>query len=149
MGTVLYMSPEQVMGQHVDRRSDIYALGITLFQMLTARSPYDEINSTEYEIYNQIVNERLPRANTFYPSVSDRIQAIIDKATAKNPQSRYQDCQEFKTALLGGSILTNSSPNTHFQNTGISHSRAEEPKKPKYSNFSFYYHNLSAFCIFI
>jgi serine/threonine protein kinase len=99
MGTVLYMSPEQVKGEKVDKRSDIYSLGVTLFQMLTGRGPYDDPNATEFVVYNKIVNEPLPEAKNFYPNISDRIQRVIHKATAKNPDDRFQDCQEFKNAL--------------------------------------------------
>lgn len=101
MGTVLYMSPEQVKGQELDQRSDIYSLGVTLFQMLTGKCPYNEANMTEYEVYEQIVNYTLPRVKTFYPSVSGRMQAIIDKATAKDPAERFSSCLEFKRALEG------------------------------------------------
>jgi serine/threonine protein kinase len=109
MGTVLYMSPEQVKGEPADIRSDVYSLGITLFQALTGRGPYDEHNLSEYVIYNKIVNESLPLARTFYPGVSDRMQAIIDKATAKNPEDRFRDCDDFKEALLGHILLPDAS----------------------------------------
>ncbi|TAE17742.1 MAG: serine/threonine protein kinase [Bacteroidetes bacterium] len=113
MGTVLYMSPEQVKGLEADRRSDIYALGVTLFQMLTGRCPYNEETATEYEVYHQIVNSPLPRAKTFYPTVSDRMQKIIDKATAKNPDDRFQTCAEFKRAMMGQAFnnLAQTMPN--------------------------------------
>ncbi|HAS42819.1 MAG TPA: hypothetical protein DCS93_20225 [Microscillaceae bacterium] len=101
MGTVLYMSPEQVKGQSVDRRSDIYSMGVTLFQILTGRPPYDEKTATEYEVYTQIVNSPLPRLRQFNPNVSERIQAVVDKATAKEPSARFQNALEFKQALLG------------------------------------------------
>jgi serine/threonine protein kinase len=113
MGTVLYMSPEQVKGQEVDRRSDIYSLGVTLFQMLTGRCPYNESSVTEYEVYHQIVNSPLPRAKLFYPKVTERMQVIIDKATAKNPAERFQSCAEFKRAMQGQAMnsLANTTPN--------------------------------------
>jgi serine/threonine protein kinase len=111
MGTILYMSPEQVKGQEVDRRSDIYSLGLTLFQMLTGKTVYDEHNATEYEIYNQIVNNPLPRAQSIYPKVSGRMQAIIDQATAKMPYERFQSCAEFKRTLLGENYLSKTMPN--------------------------------------
>ena len=112
MGTVLYMSPEQVKGQSVDRRSDIYSLGVTLFQILTGRPPYDEKTATEYEVYTQIVNSPLPRLRQFNPNASDRIQAVVDKATAKEPSARFQNALEFKQALLGSTQQT-STATTH------------------------------------
>jgi tRNA A-37 threonylcarbamoyl transferase component Bud32 len=101
MGTVLYMSPEQVKGQVVDQRSDIYALGVTLFQMATGRNPY-AADMTEFYVYDQIVNHPLPPARDFYPAVSAQIEAIIQKATAKNPDARFQTCEAFLDALVNG-----------------------------------------------
>jgi hypothetical protein len=94
------MSPEQVKGSELDKRTDIYSLGITLFQAITGKSPYDD-QSSEYEVYKRIVEEPLPDAKQFYVGVSPRIEQIIKKATAKNRDDRYQDCDEFKNALLG------------------------------------------------
>jgi serine/threonine protein kinase len=75
--------------------------------MLTGRGPYDDPNATEFVVYNKIVNEPLPEAKNFYPNISGHIQAVIHKATAKNPDDRFQDCQEFKNALqnIGFSAL--------------------------------------------
>ena len=83
MGTVLFMSPEQVKGGELDKRTDIYSIGITLFQAITGKSPYDD-NSSEYEVYKRIVEEPLPDAKQFYIGVSPRLEQIIKKATAKN-----------------------------------------------------------------
>ncbi len=105
IGTVLYMSPEQVQGHETDARSDIYALGVTLFQMLTGQCPYPN-DASEYDVYQRIVNEPLPRAASFYPAVSAEMQALIDKATAKKPQDRFQNCADFLAALLGKSTIT-------------------------------------------
>lgn len=105
LGTVLYMSPEQVKGQQVDSRSDIYALGVTLFEMLTGRCPYNEHTLSEYDVYQKIVNEPLPRLRDFYPAISERMQNIIDKATAKDPSQRFQSCDEFRQALNGASFM--------------------------------------------
>lgn len=99
IGTVLYMSPEQVRGRGIDHRSDIYSLGVTLFQMLTAAPPYDGEELSEFDINLMIVNDPLPRAKDYYPMVSDEIQEIIDKATQKDVNKRYQSCDEFKQAL--------------------------------------------------
>ena len=99
MGTPSYMSPEQVKGEHLDERSDIYALGVVLHQMLTGRAPYDTTTLNEHEINERVVNEPLPRLQTFYKYISDKMQKVVDKATAKNREDRYQSCAEFKKAL--------------------------------------------------
>lgn len=99
MGTPSYMSPEQVKGEHLDERSDIYSLGVLLHQMLTGNAPYDTTTLTEQEINQKVVEEPLPRMRTYYKYISDKVQAVVDKATAKNPDDRYQSCEEFKKAL--------------------------------------------------
>ena len=99
MGTPSYMSPEQVKGEALDQRSDIYSLGVLLHQMLTGNPPYDTTTLTEHEIYKHVVEENLPRMKTYYKYVSDKVQTIVDKATSKKVDSRYQSCQDFKKAL--------------------------------------------------
>jgi len=100
VGTTFYMSPQQVKGQVLDRRSDIYSLGVSLFQMVTGQPPYDE-ESSEYDLYQAIINEPFPDPREFYVGVSEDMQKIIQKATAKRPLDRYQSCDEFSKALLG------------------------------------------------
>jgi len=99
MGTPSYMSPEQVRGEELDERSDIYSLGVLLHQMLTGNAPYDTTTLTEQDINKKVIEEPLPRMRTYYKYVSDKVQVIVDKATAKNPNDRYQNCEEFKKAL--------------------------------------------------
>ena len=99
VGTPSYMSPEQVKGEKLDERSDIYSLGVMLHQMLTGKPPYDLTTMTELQINQKVVDEPLPRLRTYYRYVSDSVQKVVDKATAKNPADRYQSCAEFKKAL--------------------------------------------------
>lgn len=99
MGTPEYMSPEQIYGKPVDARSDIYSLGTLIHNMLTGKAPYDSTRLTEQEIKRRVVKEELPRMIEYYPYVSDKIQKVVDKATQKVPEARYQDCGEMKTAV--------------------------------------------------
>lgn len=99
MGTPSYMSPEQIKGENLDQRSDIYSLGVLLHQMLTGNPPYDTTTLTEHEIYKHVMEDELPRMKTYYKYVSDKVQAIVDKATSKKKEMRYQSCQDFKKAL--------------------------------------------------
>lgn len=99
MGTPAYMSPEQVRGEHLDERSDIYSLGVLLHHMLTGCCPYDTHSLSEAEINAKVTGEPLPRMRTFYKYVSDELQVVVDKATAKNPAERYPTCEEFKREL--------------------------------------------------
>ena len=99
MGTPSYMSPEQVKGEPLDQRSDIYSLGVLLHQMLTGNPPYDTTTLTEHDIYKHVVEDELPRMKAYYKYVSDKVQVVVDKATSKKPETRYQNCQDFKKAL--------------------------------------------------
>jgi serine/threonine protein kinase len=112
LGTVLYMSPEQVKGGDLDQRSDIYSLGVTLFHLATGQSPY-RADTTEFVVYDQIVNHPLPLAVDRYPGVDQKIQELIMKATEKEPANRFQDCNEFLSALKTGSIQRTRLDSSH------------------------------------
>ena len=99
MGTPTYMSPEQVYGKSVDARSDIYSLGVLIYHMLTARAPYDSTTLTAQEIKRKVVKEDMPRMSEIYPYISDAIQAVVDRATRKVPEARYQTCDDMKAAV--------------------------------------------------
>ena len=99
MGTPSYMSPEQVKGEKLDVRSDVYSLGVLLHQMMTGNAPYDTTTLTEHDINKKVVEEQLPRMRSFYKYVSEKVQKIVDKATAKDKNERYQSCGEFKKEL--------------------------------------------------
>lgn len=128
MGTVLYMSPELVQGKAVDLRSDIYSLGVTLFQMLSGHEPYDK-TLPEFEIYNNIVHNPLPRIKEFYPMVSSHVQDIIDKATRKLPEERFDSCDQFMAALHPTKITKNEAEIVNPINTNPKVQPVPEVKK--------------------
>jgi serine/threonine protein kinase len=99
LGTIMYMSPEQVRGIEIDFRSDIYSLGVTLFEMLTGKCPYDINKESDYIIQTKIINEPLPPAGTIYPAITRHMENVIAKATAKDPDKRFQSCDEFIKAI--------------------------------------------------
>jgi serine/threonine protein kinase len=103
LGTPFYMSPEQVKGLHYSRISDIYSLGVTLFEMVTGKCPYLDITNL-FELQQKIINERLPPTSKYYPDVSKRIQNAILVATEKLPERRFQSCADFKYFLTKSDV---------------------------------------------
>jgi serine/threonine protein kinase len=97
MGSPWYMSPEQIEGHDLDERSDIYSLGITLFEMLTARVPFDD--TSEYKIYEKHQKEPVPSLKDINKNLSVDLDAIIQKASAKNINDRFQRAEDFAEAV--------------------------------------------------
>ena len=97
VGTVFYMSPEQVKGQRVDIRSDIYALGVTLFEMLTSRVPFAA--DSDFQVLSDHVNAAPPLPTRFYPYIEKGYENIVLKALEKHPDDRFQSVEEFGAAL--------------------------------------------------
>lgn len=88
MGTVAYMSPEQVRGEDVDERSDIWAFGVVLFEMLTQRVPFKGEHPPA--IMYEITNKDVPVVRELRKDIPPILESIVVKALAKNPQERYQ-----------------------------------------------------------
>ncbi|BBM85394.1 WD40 repeat domain-containing serine/threonine-protein kinase [Candidatus Uabimicrobium amorphum] len=93
MGTPAYMSPEQVYGQKMDLRTDIYSLGATLYQAITHRPPFQGEN--HLNIMYQVVNKDAIPPRTLNPDIPVEIEAICLKCLEKKPQRRYQNVQTF------------------------------------------------------
>jgi serine/threonine-protein kinase len=97
IGTLEYMSPEQVRGQEPDTRSDIYSLGILLFEMVTGRLPFAGVN--QYELMQAQINTPLPLARQITPHLPEFIEQAIRRATAKRLEERFATVREFRAAL--------------------------------------------------
>jgi len=87
MGSVYYFSPEQARGGYVDEKSDIYSLGITMYEMITGKLPFE--GNTPVAIALKHLNDQLPDIRELNPKVSDEFCAIIKKAAAKRKDDRY------------------------------------------------------------
>ena len=94
VGTASYMSPEQVNAEKLDNLTDIYSLGVTLFQMAVGQGPYAKETNT-FKIQTSIVSDPLPNPKDIYPSISEKLVRIIEKSTQKKKKDRYQNCEEF------------------------------------------------------
>jgi eukaryotic-like serine/threonine-protein kinase len=107
MGTATYFSPEQAEGIGVDARSDIYSLGVVLFEMVTGRPPFT--GDTPVAVASKHVRDRPPAPREINPAIPPTFEAIILKAMSKDPAHRYQTAEELRADLLrfneGRSVL--------------------------------------------
>jgi serine/threonine-protein kinase len=92
LGTTDYVSPEQAMGHGVDQRSDVYSLGVLLYEMLTGQVPYQA--DSQVGVAMKHVNEEMPDVQQRRPELSAAAALVVERATAKDPGQRYQDVGE-------------------------------------------------------
>jgi serine/threonine-protein kinase len=97
MGTSRYLSPEQARGEPTDERSDLYSAGVVLFEMLTARLPFEGDN--DLAIALQHANDPAPAPAALVPGLPPALDAIVGRALRKNPAERFQTAREFAAAL--------------------------------------------------
>ena len=97
LGTPAYMSPEQVLGRPVDGRSDLFSLGIILYEMAASARPFQGQGMSA--IFNAITNEVPTPIQTINPKFSRPISEVIMKCLSKSPETRYSDCRELATVM--------------------------------------------------
>jgi eukaryotic-like serine/threonine-protein kinase len=97
LGTASYLSPEQAQSQPVDQRSDIYSLGVALYEMVTGRPPFS--GDSPVMVASKHVLEQPTPPSKVNADVTPELEAVIMKAMAKNPDNRYQDADEMKADL--------------------------------------------------
>lgn len=101
VGTLKYMSPEQVQGRPIDARADLFAAGIVLYQLLTGQRPFD--GDTDFAIIQQIVGHTPLAPTSFNPKLPPAIDAVVARALVKSREQRFATAQEFAAALQAAS----------------------------------------------
>ena len=141
MGTPVYMSPEQVKdSKHIDQRTDIYSLGVTLWFMLAGKSPYDTSTDSSFDIFTKIVNNPLPKLS--------HLDNVIAQATRKDLQNRLVSCEEFQNTIIGNIKITGKQevPPPTGESTQIEINNNEEElwektkKKNTIDDYKYYLH---------
>ena len=124
LGTLSYMSPEQIRGEEVDQRSDIFSLGVVLYELLTSHLPF----TGEYEaaVSYAILNEELPKIRSLRPEVPSEFEKIIDRCLEKDVGKRYQQVKEIisdlksvQQEILGSVIISKKSGKMRWMITTV------------------------------
>lgn len=97
LGTVAYMSPEQAQGKHVDQRSDIFSLGIVLFEMATGRKPFT--GDSNVSVLSSILKDAPPLVTDLRPDLPREVSRIVKRCLAKDPEERYQTAKDLRNDL--------------------------------------------------
>ncbi|NLD36997.1 MAG: protein kinase [Desulfatiglans sp.] len=137
-GKITYMSPEQAKGEKIDHRSDIYAMGILLYEMVTHERMFDgEIN---YNLFKKVLESEYIPAQHLNRELPEDLCRIIDKALEKNPDMRYQSAEEMLTdierCMLRLSIIPSYRDLTRFMNKLFDEGTADEAEETENSEQS-------------
>ncbi len=98
IGTLEYMSPEQIRGQNADARADIYALGALLYEMLAGHVPFER--DTDFDVMRAQIEDAPPPPRTFAPHIPEAVEQAILQALAKEPEARFSSAEAFRQVLL-------------------------------------------------
>jgi eukaryotic-like serine/threonine-protein kinase len=128
-GTLYYMSPEQIKGlKNVDNRSDIYSIGMTIYEMAAGRTPFDKTR-VEYEIQKQIIDGDIPSPADFNPAIPKALVKIIRKSINKDPDKRYQNIKELLDALSEITVNDEILERTVIQNKPVNTTYTKSNKR--------------------
>jgi serine/threonine protein kinase len=97
VGTAMYMSPEQIVGERVDERSDIYSLGVTLFESLSGRPPFEADSAMTLMMMH--MNDPVPNIREMQPAIPNDLAQVVEKSLEKKKEQRFQTAAEFSAAL--------------------------------------------------
>jgi serine/threonine-protein kinase len=132
LGSPLYMSPEQVQSQPIDRRSDIFSLGIVLHEMLTGQTPFS--GNTATSVMYHIVHDAPPKPSAANPHVPEMLDNIVARCLEKNPAERYQTAAELEHDLrvCRGALLEAQTGVEHHRHYFLSEATSPAKKMGKW-----------------
>ena len=130
VGSVHYISPEQARGGYSDERSDLYSLGITMFEMVTGRVPFGGDNTVTVALAH--LEEPIPLPSLMNPGVTPSFERIILKCTEKKPEDRYKNAAEVISDLRRA-LLNADDPQVGAEDHSkrISLSEGDQPHRPR------------------
>ena len=137
LGTARYMSPEQVRGDAVDQRSDIYSLGVMLYEMLSGKPPFDA--ESAMTVMRMHLDEPVPDIRELVPSIPNTMLAILQRALAKFPDQRYQTAGDMATdlraVLAAYPTERNHTPTLETPQVAVPSPQAAQPAYPAKSAY--------------
>ena len=137
LGTPIYMAPEQTQGEAVDNRSDIYQLGVIIFEMLTGRTPFG--GRTIAELLTNILETEAPLVSTVNPTLSPRWDGLIARCLEKDPEERFQSARELIEELekVFSPLGKELGPTKRHDKGNEPSPRGDETKTRKYKESSY------------
>ena len=135
IGSVHYFSPEQARGAYVDERSDLYSLGIVLYEMLTGTVPFDGDNPVQVALMH--INDEITPPSNLVPGIPPALEKLVMKATDKYQSNRYRDADEMLEDLKNVELVSNVVGNSVFAASGAqnyrrnNYDRMEEEAPPQ------------------
>lgn len=127
IGTLLYMSPEQINAEEPTRQSDIYSIGITFYEMLSGMTPFE--SGTEYEIMQGHLKKPAPKLSASIPGLPSMIDKIISKSLEKDPAKRFGSCEDFNQEVGYALNIIRQGPVTTSSRSPMEEQDAARKKK--------------------
>lgn len=111
VGSLYYMSPEQIRAMPVDGRSDVYSLGVTLYEMLAGRRPFEA--TSDFDLMKAHLEQQPPPVTAWNPHIPMLLAAAISRSIAKRPEDRFQSAAEFANAIEGLGVVPPAASVSH------------------------------------